>query len=116
MTNEVEHVRDREVPRFVAEWRAGFEGGEDFTPLDYLSADAGLPFAIAAQWLFCPNFVEYRGCVVVVKNGDDEGNLCDQKENVDHWFDYFRGDIRNTEAKANLLRIAGLFGSTDDDP
>jgi hypothetical protein len=75
-----------------------------------------LPFAIAAQWLFCPNFVEYRGCVVVVKNGDGEGNLGDQKENVEHWFDYFRGDIRNTEAKANLLRIAGLFVSTDDDP
>ena len=42
-----------------------------------------MPFAIAAQSLFCPNFVEYRGCVVVVKNGDDEGNLGDQKENAD---------------------------------
>ena len=70
-----------------------------------------MAFAIAAQWLFCPNFVEYRGCVVVVKNRDDEGNLGDQKENADHWFDYFRGDIHNTEAKANLLRISGLFVS-----
>lgn len=118
MTDEVESVQDRAVPRFVAEWRAGFgEDAKGLTPLDYLSANQGLPFAIAAQWLFCPDFVEYRGCVVVVKEGDDEGNLTDQeKAGIDAWYDYFHGDIRNTEAKANLLRIAGLFASTDEDP
>lgn len=120
MTGEIiEPVQDREIPHFIAEWRAEWvgEGVEDFTPLDYLSANHGLPFAIAAQWLFSPNFVEYRGCVVVVKNGDDEGNLTDgNKANIDDWYDYFHGDIRNTEAKANLLHIAGLFASTDEDP
>lgn len=117
MTGEVEFVRDRDVPHFVAEWRAGFEGGEDFTPLDYLNQDQGLPFTIVAQWLFCPDFVEYRGCLVVVKEGDDEGNLTDQeKAGIDAWYDYFHGDIRNTEAKANLLHIAGLFVSIDEDP
>lgn len=118
MTDEVESVQDRAVPRFVAEWRAGFgEDAKGLTPLDYLSANQGLPFAIAAQWLFCPDFVEYRGCVVVVKEGNDEGNLTDQeKAGIDAWYDYFHGDIRNTEAKANLLRIAGLFALTDEDP
>jgi hypothetical protein len=119
MTGEVKPVQDRAIPRFVAEWRAGFvgEGAEGLTPLDYLSANQGLPFAIAAQWLFCPDFVEYRGCVVVVKQGDDEGNLTDQeKAGIVAWLDYFHGDIRNTEAKANLLRIGGLFASTDEDP
>ena len=115
MTGEVESVQVREVPRFVVEWRAGFgAGAEDFTPLDYLNQDQGVPFTIAAQWLFCPDFVEYRGCVVVVKNGDDEGNLTDQeKAGIDAWYDYFHGDIRNTESKANLLNIPDLFASTD---
>lgn len=119
MTGEVEPVQDREVPRFVAEWRAGFVGqdAERLTSLDYLSANQGLPFAIAAQWLFCPNLVEYRGCVVVVKEGDDKGNLTDrEKVSIDAWYDYFHGDIRSTEGKANLLHIAGLFASTDDIP
>lgn len=111
MTNDVEPVQKREVPHFVAEWRAGFEpGGEDLAPLDYLSVEHGLPFTIAAQWLFCPDFVEYRGCVVIVTDGGDEGNLTNQdKKTIDDWLTYFRGDIRNTEAKANLLRIAGPF-------
>ncbi|MGH3937359.1 MAG: hypothetical protein ACRDTG_01785 [Pseudonocardiaceae bacterium] len=117
MTSEVEFSRDREAPHFVVEWRAGFEpDGEDFTPLDYLSLDRGLRFTIAAQWLYCPNFVEYRGCVVVVKNGDDDGNLADQKNNVDHWYDYFHGDIPNTEAKANLFNIVGLFTGIEEIP
>ncbi|MCA1671343.1 MAG: hypothetical protein LC799_03775 [Actinobacteria bacterium] len=117
MTDEFASVRDREVPGFVTEWRAGFEGGEDFTPLDYLNQDQGVTFTIAAQWLFCPNFVEYRGCVVVVKNGDDEGNLTDQnKANIDAWYEYFHGDIRSTEGKANLLHIADRFASIDVTP
>ena len=118
MMSEVDSVQDREVPRFVDEWRAGFgEGAEGFSPLDYLNQDQGLPFTIAAQWLFCPNFVEYRGCVVVVKDGDDEGDLTDQeKAGIDAWYDFFHGDIRRTEAKANLLHIAGLFASTDVTP
>ncbi len=109
MTNEVEPLRDRDVPHFVAEWREGFEPG-DLTPLDYLSLDQGLAFTIAAQWLFCPNFVEYRGCVVVVKDGDDEGNLTDEhKKTIDDWLDYFREDIPSTEVKANLLHLSGVF-------
>lgn len=85
MISEGESIRDREVPHFFAEWRAKFERDGELRPLDYLSMEHGLPFVIAAQWLFCPNFVEYRDCVVVVKTGDDEGNLADQKDNYEQY-------------------------------
>lgn len=118
MISEGEAVSDRGVPHFVAEWRAGFEpSGEEFTPLDYLSLEHGLTFTITGQWLFCPDFVEYRGCVVVVKDGDDKGNLTDEdRRAIDHWYDYFRGDIRSTEGKANLLHVAGLFTGLKEIP
>lgn len=117
MISDVEPDRDREIPGFVAEWRAEFEGGgEGLSPLDYIGINQALPFAIASQWLFCPNFAEYRGCVVAIKYGDD-GTLTDEKRaNVDRWYEYFHGDIPNTEAKVNLLHIPGRFGLNENDP
>ena len=110
MISDVEPGRDREIPSFVAEWRTEFEGGGEWlTPLDYIGINQGLPVTIASQWLFCPNFVEYRGCVVAIRHGDD-GTLTEEKKaNVDQWYDYFQGNIPNTEAKATYCAL--LVGS-----
>ncbi|MCT2585399.1 hypothetical protein [Actinophytocola gossypii] len=63
-----------ELPGFFVEWRDGFgQDAADFSPLDFVNQEQAVPFVIAARWLFCPDFVEYRDCVVVVKNRAVEG-------------------------------------------
>lgn len=46
-------------PEFLAEWRE--VNGEGFTPLSYLNQQVAVPFVVAAQWLYVPDFVEYAG-------------------------------------------------------
>jgi len=103
------------LPRFFVEWRQDFEGGEDLEPLDYVDFNNGVPFVLTAQWLFCPRFVEYRGCVIRIC--DPRGVLADaQKKAIDGWFDHFDGDISQIEAKANLLSLWDVFSNSDLTP
>jgi hypothetical protein len=105
-----------ELPGFIVEWRDGF--GPDaagFSPLDYLNQEQAVPFVIATRWLFCPDFTEYRDCVLVVKNG--AAGLAEHDEAiVDDWFTELGDDRAAVEAKANLLNVAGLFASVDTTP
>lgn len=99
-------------PGFIDEWRA--VNGPIFTPLTYLDQDEGIPFVIAAQWLFVPHFFEYRGGVFrSVHPGErDEQGL----RILDGWFDYHEGDISKIERIGNKLSLWGFFGGSDIDP
>ncbi len=96
----------RELPRFFVEWRTLFgQAGADFTPVDYLNQPAGPPFVIAAQWLFCPEFVEYRGCVVMAHRLDAKV--------LDEWFVELDGEVSRIEAVANLVSLYDVFTACD---
>lgn len=48
-----------DFPWFITELRG--INGSHFTPLSYVNHDVGIPYVIAAQWLYVPKFAEYRG-------------------------------------------------------
>ncbi|MGX1759323.1 hypothetical protein ACWIG5_20805 [Streptomyces lydicus] len=52
----------RELPAFFRRWRADWKD-EELSPDNYLDFEGGLRFVLAAAWLFCPETVDYRGCV-----------------------------------------------------
>lgn len=106
-------VAGRRRPGFVTRWREEFgASAADFTPIDYLGSETSLRHVIAAGWLFRPVFVEYRGCIKAVTEGDDVEELTDEeKKNIDHWYEYFDGDITKTEAMINLFNVNGVFAS-----
>ncbi|MQA87555.1 MAG: hypothetical protein GEV03_23760 [Streptosporangiales bacterium] len=116
MTSNENADAGRALPRFFTEWRALFgDDAADFTPIDYLNQQEGLPFVIAAQWLFCPTFTKYRDCVVIVK--DLDGGLSDgEKKVIDDWLEVFDGDTSKTETKKNLLILSDIFTSFDTEP
>jgi hypothetical protein len=110
---------NRPLPEFFVEWRSGFENivEEEFGPIDYLNRDKGGFFTVAAQWLFCPLMVEYRGCIAVIKASDGVRGLLDSRaHNIDGWYAKFDGDVPKTEFMINLLNIPDLFASVDIAP
>ncbi|GAB3297378.1 hypothetical protein [Parasphingorhabdus pacifica] len=88
----------RNFPEFLTPWRD--LNGEYFTPTDHLGQGEGIEFAISAQWLFCPNFIEYRGGLFAsdFENALNPG----KKKSVDEWLEHFSGNIPRAEAKGNL--------------
>lgn len=50
----------RPLPAFFVNWRSHWTPG-DLDPTDYLDLEGGIAHVLAAQWLFCPDFVTYRG-------------------------------------------------------
>jgi hypothetical protein len=100
-----------EFPRFLDEWRE--INGPDFTPLSYLNQEDGIPFVIAAQWLYAPHFFEYRGAIFrsVRPEGRSEKGL----RTLDGWFDYFDGDIPKVERNGNTLTLWDFFVGIDID-
>lgn len=120
-TPDAEGRTEPELPGFFVEWRDGFgPDAADFSPLDFINQEPAVPFVIAARWLFCPDFAEYRDCVIVIKNraaGANEPGLAQHDEAiVDDWFTALGADRAAVEAKVNLLNVAGLFASVDTTP
>jgi hypothetical protein len=74
----------RKFPRLLDAWREA--NGEGFTPLSYLNQpDDAVPFVIAAQWLFVPDFKEYRGGIF--RTELPQGLTEDTRAILDRWFD-----------------------------
>jgi len=103
-------TRPERFPEFLDEWRD--VNGDDYTPLSYLdSGPDGLSFVVVAQWLFAPDFVEYRGGVFrteLPRGLGDKG-----REVLDDWFAHFSGDVSKVEGKGNLLILWDLFSEAD---
>jgi hypothetical protein len=98
---------DRRLPRFFVEWRAswGETAVETFVPVDYLNQQEGSAFSIMAAWLFCPEVVEYRGCLFLAWRFD--------RENVDMWFGHFGKAPDRVEAMVNQVKLYDVFGNSD---
>jgi hypothetical protein len=92
--------RDRRVPGFAREWERATRGEDvEADPVHYLDQDAGVAFAVAASWLFCPETVEYRGGIFLKRRFS--------AANVDHWLEDH--DLVTTQATVNLTEIWTLF-------
>jgi hypothetical protein len=102
-------TRPDKFPDFLAQWRE--VNGENFTPTSYLYQLDATPFVIAAQWLYVPDFVEYRGGIF---RAELPLGLSDNKrENLDEWFTVFDGDIPKVEHVGNLLPLWGSLLTRD---
>ncbi|GAA3815229.1 hypothetical protein GCM10022403_056020 [Streptomyces coacervatus] len=99
----------RELPVFFRRWRAEWKD-EELSPSNYLDFEGGLRFVLAAAWLFCPETVEYRGCVFLKEN------FC--QGTVDNWFTSLGDDRGRIEAVVNQVSLRDVFINTsrsDDD-
>lgn len=105
-------TRPDSFPGFLDELRE--INGPDFTPLDYINTDVGIPYVIAAQWLYVPDFVEYRGGLfrTELPQGKGEENL----RILDQWYDKHNGNISKVERITNLLTFWDLFVGHDTEP
>ncbi|KWT62479.1 hypothetical protein ADL21_07815 [Streptomyces albus subsp. albus] len=100
---------ERELPAFFRRWRTEWKD-EGLSPDNYLDFEGGLRFVLAAAWLFCPETVEYRGCVFL-KDNFSQGT-------VDDWFTNLEDDRRRIELVANHVELWSIFSNTpltDDD-
>jgi hypothetical protein len=100
---------DRRLPRFFVEWRDQWESAtpDVLTPIDYLDQQGAPAIVVAAGWLFCPETVEYRGCIFLAERFD-EGN-------VDTWFRQLDGIASEVEAMVNQTKLFDLFSNADLD-
>jgi hypothetical protein len=94
-------VNHRTFPGFLAEWKK--LNGEKFAPLMYLNFPGSLRSVVVAQWLYVPDFVEYRGGVFVA--GIPEGLTEAKKKSLDRAFKDFDGNILRKNLGSGLLRI-----------
>ncbi|HEY0637755.1 MAG TPA: hypothetical protein VGD67_08925 [Pseudonocardiaceae bacterium] len=113
MTGDETPPPARPIPAHVVEWSESFGGG--LGPVDYLNRDAAVPVVLAAQWLFCPDFAEYEGCVVALLGGGEE--LSDEERSaVDAWRAHHPGDPAAVEFMVNRLSVPSLFLAVDLQP
>jgi hypothetical protein len=94
----------RELPGFFRRWRSEWQD-PDLLPHNYIDFQGGLPFALAAAWLFCPETVEYQACTFLKHRFD--------KSNVDEWFTVLGGATQQVEAKVNHVELWGMFANTN---
>lgn len=100
---------ERKLPAFFTKWRTDWKD-EDLGPADYLDFEGGLRFVLAAAWLFCPETVEYRGCVFLKERF--------RRSTVDDWFTELGDDRPRIEAVVNHVELWDTFPNTaltDDD-
>lgn len=99
----------RKLPRFFLDWRDQWLGPavETMTPLDYIDEQKAFPYVVAAAWLFCPETVEYRGCIFLKDRF--------AKANADIWFGEFNGDQAKVEAMVNQTKLYDVFANSDLD-
>ncbi|MEU6327884.1 hypothetical protein ABZ851_11445 [Streptomyces sp. NPDC047049] len=93
----------RELPAFFRRWRTDWKE-EELSPDNYLDFEGGLRFALAAAWLFCPETVDYRGCVFLKENF--------RQNIVDDWFTRLEGDGRRIELVVNHVELWDMFSNT----
>ncbi|NUQ97739.1 MAG: hypothetical protein HOY79_14685 [Streptomyces sp.] len=91
---------ERELPAFFKRWRTEWKD-EELSPSNYLDYEGGLRFVLAAAWLFCPETVEYRGCVFLKENFS--------QDTVDNWFTTLDRDRERIEAVVNQVRLWDVF-------
>jgi hypothetical protein len=99
----------RKYPRFLDEWKLA--NGGHFAPSSYLSVPEGIEFVIASQWLYVPDFFEYRGGVFV--SGLPQGLTDERRIGLDKMFLDFGGRVASVESLANLLEFWLIFGMSD---
>jgi hypothetical protein len=107
-----QHADQRRFPEFLDRWREA--NGEDFTPIAYLSQREGPPFAIAAQWLFVPDFVSYRGGIFRTELPRGLGER--EREHLDQSYAKFDGDVSEVEKIGNLLTLYDNFAPSELTP
>jgi hypothetical protein len=98
---------ERELPGFFTDWRLKWSGpsAHALTPSDYLDEQKAFPYVVAAAWIFCPETVEYRGCIFLTERFEPD--------NADTWFEHFNGDQENVEAMVNQTQLFDTFSNTD---
>ncbi|MCZ1005968.1 hypothetical protein [Streptomyces lydicus] len=74
---------------------------EELSPDNYLDFEGGLRFVLAAAWLFCPETVDYRGCVFLKENFSQGV--------VDDWFTELEGDRCRIELVVNHVELWAVF-------
>lgn len=94
----------RELPGFFRKWRSEWQQ-PDLLPDNYVDYQGGLPFVLAAAWLFCPETIEYRECIFLKDRFD--------KANVDDWFTQLADTTQRVEATVNRTELWGVFTNTD---
>ncbi|MDA3628925.1 hypothetical protein OU415_26060 [Saccharopolyspora sp. WRP15-2] len=104
-----QQANSRQFPGFLAEWQKA--NGPEFTPLDYLGWGGGIEFVLAAQWLFCPSFIQHRGGVFFSKF--PEGSSEPRRKNIDGWFSGREDRVDLVEFHANMTTLWDVF--TNDD-
>lgn len=104
-------TRREKFPDFLTEWRE--INGEDFTPIAYLGQPDAFPFVVATQWLYAPDFVEYRGGIFRAELPLGIQGI--KRDILDSWFKAFDGDILKAEQAGNMLNLWGSLNSPDTD-
>jgi hypothetical protein len=94
---------ERELPAFFRRWRTEWND-EELSPANYLDYEGGLRFVLAAAWLFCPETVEYRGCVFLKDRFSQAA--------VDDWFTKPGQERQHVEAVVNHVELWATFGNT----
>jgi hypothetical protein len=100
------------IPSFIADPRAMY--GEGYTPIDYLGGTDTLSYAMAAQWLFIPDFAVYRGGVF--RTAFPMGLTERRRKNLDDWFDHYNGVRSRVEIMGNSLELWDALGIDDPIP
>ncbi len=97
---------NRAVPAFFADWRSDWTPGH-FVPLDYLNQPESLRVVLMAQWLFCPQFVEYRGGVYLADRFTES--------TIDNWMRRTDLTVPAVEEVVNRVKLWDVFGDVDMD-
>ncbi|WP_243793487.1 hypothetical protein [Saccharopolyspora gloriosae] len=101
-----ENENRREYPGFLKDWHTS--DGDPLTPIGFLSTlTSGFEAILAIQWLFRPNFLEYRGTIFATENETEPSSA--QKEALDIWISHFKGDTSKVEFKSNLTILPDVF-------
>ncbi|WP_353946001.1 hypothetical protein ABII15_33350 [Streptomyces sp. HUAS MG91] len=94
---------ERELPAFFKRWRTEWKD-ETLGPGSYLDFEGGLRFVLAAAWMFCPETIEYRGCVFLKDRF--------HRSTVDGWFSELGDDRKRVESVANHVELWDTFLNT----
>ena len=100
------------VPSFLVELRAKY--GEGYTAINYLGGLDALSYVMAAQWLYIPDFMAYRGGVF--RTALPVGLTERRRKNLDDWFDHYEGTVASVELMGNSLELWDTLGIDDPIP
>jgi hypothetical protein len=100
---------ERKYPGFFVEWRRQWSGpsAKPMTPLDFVAEQKAFSYVVAAAWLFCPETVEYRGCLFLQDRFD--------QAKVDTWLGHLTGSQADVEAMVNQTKLYDVFANSDLD-